>query len=261
LKKFQKKIFQFYHNNKRDLPWRKTTDPYKILLSEFMLQQTQVSRVIGYYQKWIAQWPSISDLAHASRKEVLQSWMGLGYNSRAIYLHKSAKIIMDEYSGDILKAIKNYQMLPGIGPYTSQAVQIFALNEDIITVDTNIRRIYLYEFQLPNDTPDKDLWQLAHRCLPLGRSREWHNALMDYGAEYLTSRKTGISPRTRQSKFEGSDRQMRAKILQRLLKKSVTKQDIQNMLGIEEKRLQHILNKMIKEKLIIRKNHKYALSQ
>src|SRR4030043_43213 len=91
IKRFQKKVLSFYEKNKRDLPWRKTTDPYKILLSELMLQQTQVNRVILYYEKWIARWPAIDALASATRAEVLQAWMGLGYNTRAINLHKAAR--------------------------------------------------------------------------------------------------------------------------------------------------------------------------
>ena len=150
IKQFQKKVFSFYKKNKRDLPWRKTTDPYKILLSELMLQQTQVKRVVLYYEQWIATWPTLEKFATASLHEVLQMWMGLGYNTRAVNLHTTARKIIVEYDGDVLQAMKQYKDLPGIGRYTAQAVQIFSTNADLVTVDTNIRRIFINEFKLPN---------------------------------------------------------------------------------------------------------------
>jgi A/G-specific adenine glycosylase len=261
IKSFQQKVLMFYKNNKRDLPWRTTNDPYKILLSEMMLQQTQVSRVIDYYHQWITMWPTIKHLANASRKDVLHAWMGLGYNSRAIRLHDTAKHIVRKYNGDVIKALKKYNELPGIGQYTSDAIQIFSVNADIATVDTNIRRIFIHEFGLDETIADKELWALAQACLPTGNSREWHNALMDYGALHLTSQKTGIKPKTQQSKFEGSDRQIRAKIMRIVLEKAVTFTDLQKRLLIDKSRLQSILDKMKKENLIVEQKNKYVLSE
>jgi len=247
IKSFQHKIFQFYKQNKRDLPWRNTTDPYKILVSEFMLQQTQVNRVITYYKKWMKQWPTVYKLADEEYKNVLQAWMGLGYNRRAMYLHQSAKVIAHEFKGDVLQAVHHFDKLPGIGLYTCKAIQIFAANENIATVDTNIRRILINEFNLKKLIPDKDLFQLAERCLPKKRSRDWHNALMDYGAIYLTSKKTGIKPKTIQSKFDGSDRQIRGKILRMLLNDQQSEYQLEQKLQIDSKRLSKILVKMKKE--------------
>jgi A/G-specific adenine glycosylase len=208
----QKQILTFYAQHKRDLPWRKTTDPYKILLSEFMLQQTQVSRVITYYTKWINRWPTLKDLSSTSFQDVLSEWIGLGYNRRARHLHETSKIIIERYNGDILSAMHEYQDLPGIGEYTSRAVRIFAGNEDIATVDTNIRRIFIHLFNLPTTVSDQTLYEIADRCVPKGKSCIWHNALMDYGAMKLTARKTGIKPKTTQSPFQGSDRQIRGRL-------------------------------------------------
>ncbi len=247
---FHQKIFQFYKKHKRDLPWRKTTDPYKILVSEFMLQQTQVSRVIEYYTTWIKKWPTIQKLANEQYKNVLQAWMGLGYNRRAMYLHNTAKVIVEEFQGDIITAIKQFEKLPGIGLYTSKAVQIFAENADIATVDTNIRRIFINEFKIKETLSDKELFQIAKRCLPQGRSRDWHNALMDYGAMFLTSRKTGIKPKTQQSRFKGSDRQIRGKILRMLLTENQTEYQLNQQLRIDAERLSEILNKMLIEKTV-----------
>jgi len=261
IQEFQKNVFYFYQKNKRDLPWRKTTDPYKILLSELMLQQTQVNRVILYYAKWITRWPDIHALASASLAEVLQAWMGLGYNTRAINLHKAARKIVTEFDNDVLEAMKQYKEIPGVGRYTSQAVQIFSTNADIVTIDTNIRRIFIKEFHLHEKVSDKELWRLAEKCLPKGRSREWHNALMDYGALHLTSQKTGIKPKTQQSRFEGSDRQIRARILRCLLNDTMSLSELKKTFRIEQKRLRRILDKMVTEKIIVNNNNSYQLNE
>lgn len=259
IKRFQKKIFLFYKKNRRELPWRNTTDPYKILLSEFMLQQTQVKRVVLYYEKWIAKWPSIESLASASLPEVLQMWMGLGYNNRAINLYKTSRIIVNEFNGNVLLAMTHYKELPGIGKYTSQAVQIFSTNVDLVTVDTNIRRIFLSEFTLPTTTTDRQLWSFAEACLPGGKSREWHNALMDYGALHLTAQKTGIKPKTHQSSFEGSTRQIRAKILRCLLQKPMSSSALEQTIQLDKKQLKPILEKLIHEKIIMKRNNLFQL--
>lgn len=261
IEKFQQKIFRFYQENKRDLPWRKTTDPYKILVSEFMLQQTQVSRVIEYYHKWMNTWPTVESLANESYKNVLQSWMGLGYNRRAMYLHNTAKVIVDEFDGDVLNAVKHYEKLPGIGLYTSKAVQIFADNADIATVDTNIRRIFINEFGLDELVSDNELFTIAKQCLPKGKSRDWHNALMDYGALHLTSRKTGIKPKTQQSRFQGSDRQIRGKILRLILKEEQSAYQLEKELNVDSKRLSKILTKMLEEETVSKTNKLYHVPQ
>jgi A/G-specific adenine glycosylase len=259
---FQKKILTYYQKNHRNLPWRTTTNPYYILLSEIMLQQTQVDRVIPYYQDWISTWPTIHDLAQASRVDVLKKWIGLGYNNRAVRVHELANTVSTTYQGDLLKAMKETK-LPGIGPYTQHAVRIFAANEDLTTIDTNIRRILIHEFHLPESISDEELQSLAHQCLPQGKSRDWHNALMDYGATFLTSRKTGIKPKTQQSKFEGSDRQIRAMILRYLLKKSkkCSILDIQKALhlSMKERKIKNILKDMIRDDLVLEEDNRYTI--
>lgn len=250
IKEFQEKIFLFYRENKRDLPWRRTKDPYKILISEFMLQQTQVSRVIEFYNNWIDNWPTIKDLARSPFNLILSVWIGLGYNRRAKYLHETSKIISNEYNGNVLYAMNFFKNLPGIGTYTSRAVRIFAGNEDIVTIDTNIRRIYIHEFNLEDTISEKALLDIAFQCLPKSKSCRWHNALMDYGALNLTSHKTGIRSRTQQSRFDGSDRQIRGKILRVLLKKSYDFKKLQMKLHIDSERLERILKKMQDENII-----------
>jgi len=219
IRKFQEKIFLFYRCQRRDLPWRQTTDPYRILVAEIMLQQTQVERVIPFYESWLACWSTVEELAGASLKEVLSQWMGLGYNNRAKRLLEAAKKITADYDGDVLAACQDYKNIPGVGEYTSKAVRIFAANENLAAVDTNIRRILIAEFVLVNPSM-AEIRKLAERCLPAARSRDWHNALMDYGALFLTAAKSGIRPVSRQSPFLGSVRQLRAEILRELLKRA-----------------------------------------
>lgn len=260
---FQEKVLSFYKENKRDLPWRRTTDPYAILVSEVMLQQTQVDRVVSYYQEWLRQWPTIQDLANAERADVLQRWMGLGYNNRAVNLHKASQFIVERFDGGVKNALGSGMKIPGIGPYTEKAVKIFAFNENLATVDTNIRRILIHEFSPQETLSDADVHSLAEQCLPKGQSRDWHNALMDYGSLVLTSKKTGISPKTAQSTFEGSDRQYRAKILRHLLahqRETFTIDRLQEILSFpERRRLQTILEGMIKDDLLLCENERYSL--
>jgi A/G-specific adenine glycosylase len=256
---FQNKIFSFYEENKRQLPWRNTTDPYRVLLSELMLQQTQVSRVISYYEKWIARWPTLDALASASRAEVLKAWMGLGYNTRAVNLHKAVQKIIDEFDGDVLAAMKQYKEIPGVGRYTAHAVQIFSTNADLVTVDTNIRRIFIAEFHLSEDLSPGELWEYAEQCLPRGRSRDWHNALMDYGAIQQTAKKTGIRSLSQQTQFEGSDRQVRAAVLRLILSGPSSFETLHRAVGGEQKKLRKILRKMVDEELLVLQNTWYQV--
>lgn len=265
IRDFQGKVLSYYREQGRDLPWRRTADPYHILISEIMLQQTQVERVVPFYERWIARWPAIGALAKASRQEVLGEWLGLGYNNRAVNLHKTAQVIASRYDNDVLAALEHYKELPGVGQYTAAAVRIFALNEDIVTVDTNIRRILIHEFRLDEKMSDRELWELAGKCLPKGKSRDWHNALMDYGALRLTSHRTGIRPKTHQSKFEGSDRQLRARILRHLLTDRSDSTYSIPALGqlagenVPGQRLKNIIAGMVKDELLGRRGSGYRL--
>ena len=217
IQRFQEKVFSFYHENKRQFPWRETTDRYAVMVSEVMLQQTQAERVVSKYLVWLDRFPDIRSLAGASLKEVLSYWSGLGYNARGQRLHRCAKIIVDDYAAEVPFAPEELIRLPGIGVYTSRSIPIFADNLDIATVDTNIRRIYIHELGLPETIRPGELLAVAEKILPHGKSRDWHNALMDYGALSLTGKKTGIRPLTRQSKFKGSRRWYRGRIVKELV--------------------------------------------
>jgi A/G-specific adenine glycosylase len=187
--------------------------------------------------------------------------MGLGYNRRAVNLHRAAGIIQERFAGDVLEAMRHFEEVPGVGRYTAQAVRIFASNEDIVTVDTNIRRILLAEFTLPSDTTDRVLWDLALRCLPTGRSRGWHNALMDYGALHETARRTKISPKARQSRFEGSTRQLRARVLRLLLDAPRTAAELQPLLRCNTVALLEVLSRMCREGILTCEGARYAVAK
>ncbi|ELP93762.1 A/G-specific adenine DNA glycosylase, putative [Entamoeba invadens IP1] len=216
LKLMQDKILNFYYSKGRQLPWRETTDKYHILVSEVMLQQTQVSRVLEKYKQWMLTYPTLQELSKAPLKDVLELWSGLGYNSRAKRLRDLAVEVVTKHKGVFPNTVQELLKLPGIGPYTANAVFIFSENRDIATVDANIRRILISEMGIPEDSGDKELFAYAQKCLPLGKSRDWHNALMDYGALVATGKKTGVTSKTKQSKFEGSRRFYRAELLRRV---------------------------------------------
>jgi A/G-specific adenine glycosylase len=217
----QKRLLAWYEENRRDLPWRRTTDPYAILVSEVMLQQTQVPRVAPRFVEWLAAWPDLESLAAATLADVLRRWQGLGYNNRARRLQEcAAAAVAAAPAGrraELPRTPDGLRALPGIGPYTARAVLIFAYNDDLAAVDANVRRVFTHELGLPEDLGDKELQAVAEAVLPRGRSRDWHNALMDYGSLVLTARSTGITSRSRQGTFEGSRRQKRAHLLRRLL--------------------------------------------
>ena len=214
---FRSKIFDFYHQNGRSFPWRETTDRYAVMISEIMLQQTQTERVVPKYEAWLQEFPDIAHLASAPLRHVLSLWSGLGYNSRAVRLQSCATVIEDSFGGIVPGEPAVLKTLPGIGEYTCRSIPVYADNFDTAAVDTNIRRIMIHELGFPEDISPAKLQQEAEALVPPGRSRDWHNALMDYGSLVLTSKKTGIRPLTRQSKFQGSKRWYRGKLIKELV--------------------------------------------
>src|SRR3989344_5568291 len=138
----QREVLHWYSHHKRDLPWRNTKDPYHIVVSELMLQQTQVDRVIPKYHAFLKKFPTIRDLARASAATVIDEWAGLGYNRRALYLHQFAQAVVRDFGGKVPEDREQLMSLPGIGPYTSQAIRCFGFGKDVPVVDINIKRIY-----------------------------------------------------------------------------------------------------------------------
>lgn len=224
--KIQQNILSWYAKHGRTLPRRKTTDPYAIHISEVMLQQTQVDRVVPYFLQWMKDFPDYQSLANASKTDLLRHRSGLGFNSRALRLQACAKTIIEKWKyGEwkywtLPKDRAELQKLPGIGPYTSAAIMAFARNLPVPVIDTNIRRVLIFLFNLPESISTKELEAFAETVIPPWCSRDRHNALMDQWALLLTARKTKIKPLSKQSKFEGSDRQVRGRILKQLIKSS-----------------------------------------
>lgn len=262
IKSFQKKIWDFYKKNKRDFPWRKTFDPYKILISEVMLQQTQTYRVQPKYEAWIKEFPDFETLAKAPFSKVLTLWSGLGYNRRAIYLHKIAKIICSDVSirGNILNS-DFLQTLPGIGKNTAAAIIVFSQNKYLPFVETNIRRTIIHHFfQNKKQVDDKQILSILS-SIDSKKPREWYYALMDYGS--FLAKKT-VNPNrkskhyAKQSKFEGSLRQVRGQILKILLKKkSVKIHELETQISANH--FATALRQLKKEKFIVLEKGKILL--
>lgn len=208
---FQEEVMAWWDENARDLPWRCDSSPYNVLVSEVMLQQTQVNRVVPKYLEFLRQFPTLEALADADAKELLKVWSGLGYNRRAMWLREAAKQIVEVK--EFPKTVEGLRELKGIGPYTSRSILIFAFNEDLAAVDTNIRRVLIASGFATEEMSEKELQKVADDFLLKERSRDWHNALMDYGSLVLTSGSTRISPTTKQPRFQGSTRQMRGAII------------------------------------------------
>lgn len=218
IKFFQKMIFTWWSTNKRDLPWRRTRDPYRIMVSEVMLQQTQVSRVLPKYREFIQAFPTVSDLAHARPAAVLRLWKGMGYNRRALYLLRAAKTIVTDHQGKFPVSENELIKLPGLGTYTARAILVFAYRQEVPLVDTNIRQIIIHFFF--KDQPQKKsvLEDVARQLVPKGKSWEWHQALMDYAALELRNKQINKYTNKQMKKipFRESNRFYRGRIIDRL---------------------------------------------
>jgi len=217
IKFFQKSIFTWWTIHKRDLPWRHTRDPYRIMVSEVMLQQTQVSRVLAGYREFIERYATVSDLAQATPADVLRIWKGMGYNRRAMYLLRAAKAIVEIYHGKFPVSEEELIKLPGLGKYTARAILVFAYAQEVPLVDTNIRQIITHFFF--NGEPQKEsvIEEVAGQLIPPAKSWEWHQALMDYGALAMQNAKCQMLNKKKKTiPFRDSNRFYRGRIVDRL---------------------------------------------
>jgi A/G-specific adenine glycosylase len=265
----RKKVWAYYDaHGRHDLPWRKTKDAYKIMVSEIMLQQTQVDRVRPFYKELLEQFPTIGALAAAPLGDVLRAWQGLGYNRRAKMLHQAAQMVVNELGGKMPKSIEGLQVLPGIGPYTARAIAAFAYNHDTVFVETNLRTVVLHEFfPARTDVPDAEILAVLERAYPkssAGRgARDWYAALMDYGA-FLKRSGVRTNARakayTKQSTFTGSSRQARGAVLRALAKGPLPLKRLTLLLG-DDRVLQMVaqIGRLYKEGLIEKEGTKYRL--
>lgn len=219
---FQEFILNWYSNKARRLPWRMTFDPYSILVSEIMLQQTQVTRVIPKYCEFLSKFPSLDVLSFARQSTILETWQGLGYWKRALNLQATCLQIYKNYNGKFPSKQSILEGMPGIGPYTSAAITCFAFNTPVVFIDTNIRKVYRHFFFSGNpDISDEILLAMAQKALWHQDPRNWHYALFDYGSIVLR-KKSGKIPGnlSKTVPYKGSIRQLRSKIIDLILNAS-----------------------------------------
>jgi A/G-specific adenine glycosylase len=257
VKEFQKIVLKYWKENGRhSLPWRKTKDPYKILVSEVMLQQTQVDRVVPYYKNFLKKFPTVQKLSKSDLVDVFKVWSGLGYNRRAKYLRDAAVVVIQKHNGKFPKSYEKLRELPGVGDYTARALRVFAFNEPDILFETNIRTAFTHHFfSDAKQIRDAELLPLLLEASDGQNPREWHWALMDYGAHL---KRSGVRLNqksvhyTKQTPFEGSLRQMRGRLLRRLMDGPITKASFKK---IDSKNAYHIsmaLQGMEREGLVIK---------
>lgn len=191
--KFQRALLAWFAIYRRDLPWRRTSDPYHILVSEMMLQQTQVERVTPKYAEWLDKYPTLDTLAEAEIEDVKETWKGLGYNIRPVRLHNIARETVAQYGGELPGNAEALQQFKGIGRYTAGAVASFAYRHDEPILDTNVRRVlyrvFVGEGALRSGEMERRLWEISARVLPRGQAWEFNSALMDFGATCCMARR------------------------------------------------------------------------
>jgi A/G-specific adenine glycosylase len=263
--RFREFIYRFYEENGRDLPWRNTRDPYPILVSEIMLQQTQVDRVLKKYGPFCERFPDLHALDRAPLQEVLAEWRGLGYNRRCLALKRSAGIIVAQHGGKVPDRLEVLLALPGVGPATAGGVLCFAYGKPVTYLETNIRNTFIHLFFPGRDeVHDREILPLIEQTLDRGDPRVWYYALMDYGV-VLKKRVGGLNDRSRhyvkQPSFEGSDRQIRGRILSLLLERAFLTEHEMNVLVSEDGlRVSRILNDLNREGFVTRLGDRFRIA-
>lgn len=256
IQSFQKFIFVWWEEHKRDLPWRHTHDPYRIMVSEVMLQQTQVLRVLPKYAEFIEAFPTVTTLAKAKTSDVIKLWKGMGYNRRALYLRKAAEAVTEKYNGIFPGSEKELLQLPGIGKYTARAILVFAYKKDVSMVDTNIRQIITHFFFRDKKQPEHVIQNIADQLVPKGKSWEWHQALMDYNAALPRNPKSQIPNLKKKTiPFQNSNRFYRGRIMDLLREREWKEEELLSALiktyGKPTDYLQAIIHGLMKDGLLI----------
>ena len=265
LTSFRELIHAYYRANPRPMPWRETGDPYRILVSEIMLQQTQVERVRVKYAEFLTAFPTVCELAAAPLLEVLQIWQGLGYNRRAMYLKRCSEEIVNHCAGHFPRTVDELQSLPGIGPYTARAVAAFAFGVAEPLIETNIRSIFLhFFFHGSENVCDNEIMPLVASTLDRENPREWYYALMDYGV-MLKQKHSNPGRRSRhhtqQSRFEGSNRQLRSMMLREVMRQPhITLKELIDVLPAERETVQRNLEAMQREGFLAKRGRGYCVT-
>lgn len=256
---------------RHSLPWRAfpksvpvSIKAYRVLVSEVMLQQTQVERVIPYYERFIRAYPNPRRLAEAPLKDVLILWQGLGYNRRARMLHEAGKNVTANYNGVMPSTYEELKALPGVGEYTASAVMAFAFNKEAVLIETNIRTAITHHFFTKRQTvPDSSIREVLELLMPETDVRGWYSALMDYGA-HLKARGVRINTKsahyTKQKPFKGSVRELRGAMLRELLVQSKTRESLVMLFGKERRGASEIaLDALCAEGMVVKTGNVYAL--
>lgn len=238
-REFQEIIWQKGNELFRDMPWREDTRPYYVLVSEIMLQQTQVERVVPKFEAFIAAFPDVSSLAAASLADVLTLWSGLGYNRRAKFLHLAAQKIMNDFNGVFPEALNELVSLPGVGVNTAGALLAYSFNQPSLFIETNVRTVYFHHFfEDAASVTDKELKEVVERTLDREHPREWYWALMDYGS-FLKRQGVGRNDKShhykKQSALKGSVREVRGQIVKALSSRDSTVEELKLELSADDR--------------------------
>ena len=260
---FREKVLCHYRDKGRKLPWR-GAEPWGVMVSEFMLQQTRAERVIPFWKNWMRLWPVPVSLEQASFEDALRAWSGLGYNRRCYYLKKCATVIVNKHNGTVPKTSEELRALPGIGPYMAGAIACFAYNRPEVFIETNIRSVLLHCF-FPdrNDVRDKELFPILEEALDYSDPRTWYYALMDYGSSL---KKLSENPNrrsahyVRQSPFIGSFRQARGKVIRALVSMGPSKaEEIAIVNGLTGEKLYRVLERLKEESMVAEEGGIYRI--
>ncbi len=252
LDQFRNLIYSHYDICGRDLPWRNNPTHYEVFVSEIMLQQTQAERVAIKFPSFISRFPGFSELANSDLEAVLKEWQGLGYNRRALALHRAARIIVSGYAEMLPAKPDALVQLPGIGPATAASICAFAFNMPAVFLETNIRSVFIhFFFNKRQSVEDSEILPLAEKALDRTNPSRWYNAIMDYGAML---KKTGINPTRKspsykkQAPFMGSNRRIRGIILKKLLENGkVREDDLAQGMPTEAEKIHRCLNELVSE--------------
>ena len=260
---FRKTVLDNYRKTGREFPWR-GAGPWGVMVSEYMLQQTQTGRVVPYWEKWMRLWPQPKFLAAASMEDALKAWSGLGYNRRCYNLRKAAAIITDDYSGAVPETPEKLRLLPGVGPYITGAIACFAHNYPSVFIETNIRSAVIHSFfSGRNDVNDSEIFPILEAALDRDNPRTWYYALMDYGVSVKKSTENPgrrSAHYTRQSPFIGSFRQARGMVIKALTSMGMaSKGELASVSGLDEEKLYSVLDRLEKELLVAEKDGIYRI--
>lgn len=261
---FQDAVWQKGRELFRAMPWREDTRPYYVLVSEIMLQQTQVDRVIPKFEAFIAAFPAVEVLANAPLSQVLELWSGLGYNRRAKFLHEAAKMIVREYGGVFPKSAAELMKLSGVGVNTAGAIQAYSFNTPALFIETNVRTVYFHHF-FPDalEVHDTEIKTLLETTVDIEHPREWYWALMDYGT-YLKRQGMGANAKSKhykkQAPLEGSVRQVRGRIVKTLTEtRPVTLPHLKRLVGVDD-RFEPAYQGLLKDGLVLESDNTVQLA-